>query len=109
MTRTIRQSSRGLRRFRSRSPVKPSPAVAPAPAATAHRYVQVGTYGDAANAQRALARLQAMGLPVGTAQVTRNGQVLQIVAAGPFADAGSLRTALNAARSAGYTDAFTRR
>lgn len=80
-----------------------------APQATAHRYVQVGTYGDPANADRAAARLRSLGLPVGFANITRNGQALRVVAAGPFSDASALRTALNAARSAGYGDAFTRR
>lgn len=84
-------------------------AVAPAPQATSHRYVQIGTYGDAGNAQRAVARLQGLGLPVGVAQMNRNGQALQVVAAGPFGDASALQNALRAARSAGYGDAFTRR
>jgi cell division protein FtsN len=71
--------------------------------------VQVGTYGDPANAERAAARLRSLGLPVGFANITRNGQALQVVAAGPFSDVAALRSALNAARSAGYGDAFTRR
>lgn len=82
--------------------------VTTAPAATTHRFVQVGTYGEAANAQRAVATLQSLGLPAATQNVTRNGRSLTAVAAGPFADASSLRAALNAARSAGYSDAFTR-
>lgn len=80
-----------------------------APQATTHRYVQVGTYGDPANADRAAARLRALGLPVGFAQITRNGQPLRVVAAGPFASAAQLQSALSAARAAGYGDAFTRR
>lgn len=87
----------------------PQAVTAPALQGNGHRYVQVGTYGDPANAQRAVARLQSLGLPVGTARVTRNGQALQVVAAGPFGDAGGLQAALRAARSAGYGDAFTRR
>lgn len=90
----------------------PAPAAeavpAAAPATTTHRFVQVGTYGDPANAQRAMATLQGLGLPVGSAQITRNGNVLQVIAAGPFADAAALQAALRAARAAGYSDAFTR-
>ena len=81
----------------------------PAPVAAAgHRYVQVGTYGEPGNARAAVGRLAAMGLPVGQGQVTRDGRVLQIVAAGPFADAAALRQAFGAVRAAGYGDAFTR-
>lgn len=79
------------------------------PQSTGHRYVQIGTYGDPANAERAAARLRSLGLPVGFANITRNGQALRVVAAGPFADAAALGAALNAARAAGYGDAFTRR
>jgi SPOR domain len=80
----------------------------PQPVATGHRYVQVGTFGDPANADRTAARLQALGLPVGFATVTRNGRQLRVVAAGPFGDAATLQSALEAARSAGFADAFTR-
>ena len=81
----------------------------PQPTTNAHRYVQVGTYGNPANADNAVARLQALGLPVGRMRVTRNGQVYQAIAAGPFGSASALNAALQAARSAGYSDAFTRR
>jgi len=102
---------RGLTAVAAPQVAVPDPRVSTrsAPQATGHRYVQVGTYGDPANAERAAARLRAMGLPVGLANITRNGQALRVVAAGPFADAGALGSALNAARAAGYGDAFTRR
>ena len=80
----------------------------PQPVATGHRFVQVGTFADAANAERTAALLQSMGLPVGFATVTRSGAQLRIVAAGPFADTASLQAALQAARAAGFSDAFTR-
>lgn len=73
-----------------------------------HRYVQIGTYGDPANADRAAATLRGLGLPVGFASVTRNGDALRVVAAGPFATQAELDAALRAARAAGYGDAFTR-
>jgi hypothetical protein len=87
------------------------PVVTDAPAQvmmSGHRYVQVGTYGDPANAQRAAATLHGLGLPVGLATFHRNGAALQVVAAGPFSSAADLDAALRAARAAGYSDAFTR-
>lgn len=89
------------------APVAP---VAPAPqmSGTGHRYVQVGTFADPANADRTAARLQAMGLPVGFGNVSRGGTQLRVVAAGPFGDAAALAAALRAVRGAGFGDAFTR-
>jgi hypothetical protein len=70
-------------------------------------FIQVGTYGDPANAARAEANLRALGLPVAVSTLTRDGRQLQTVAAGPIA-AADLATALNTARAAGYSDAFIR-
>ncbi len=93
----------------SAAQVMPANPVATATTTTAgHRFVQVGTYGDPANADRAAAALRGLGLPVGFATITRNGAALQIVAAGPFASAAEMQAALQAARAAGYGDAFTR-
>ena len=88
----------------------PAPqSVTAAPAATpGHRFVQIGTYGDAGNAERAVATLRALGLPASTQAITRNGRSLTVVAAGPFAGAGAAQAALQTARNAGYSDAFTR-
>lgn len=71
-------------------------------------YVQVGTFGQAGNAADAKARLAGLGLPVAGAKITKGGKALQIVYAGPFADAGQARAALTAARNAGFADAFIR-
>jgi hypothetical protein len=79
-----------------------------APAPNGHRFVQAGTFGDPANAAAVVGRLQGLGLPVALARATRNGQALQIVLAGPFDEAGALRSALSAVRGAGFGDAFTR-
>lgn len=75
---------------------------------TAHRFVQVGTFADPANADRTAALLQGLGLPVGFATISRNGRQMRIVAAGPFGDAAALQSALQAAQAAGFADAFTR-
>jgi len=82
--------------------------VAQAPVASGHRFVQVGTFADPANAERTAARLQALGLPVGFANLTHNGTQMRVVAAGPFATEAELQAALRAARGAGFSDAFTR-
>ncbi|MEM9581429.1 MAG: SPOR domain-containing protein, partial [Pseudomonadota bacterium] len=72
------------------------------------RYVQVGTYGVAANAQRAAQRLQQMGLPVRIGKFSRGGKQMRIVLAGPFKSAAHTGGALSALRNAGYHDAFAR-
>lgn len=74
----------------------------------AHRYVQVGTFGVAANAQKTASRLQSFGLPVQLVSITKRGKPLQIVVAGPFGSPAQLSAGLNVARSAGFRDAFPR-
>lgn len=86
----------------------PQMAAAPRPAAQGGRYVQVGTFGQSANAQRTAAQLQRSGLPVRTARYAKGGRNYQIVMAGPFASAADLNAALATARRAGFGDAFIR-
>ena len=69
-------------------------------------YVQVGTFGQVANADSVKARLRALGLPVSTSKITRKGKVLQVIYAGPFATATQAQTALGLARGAGFGDAI---
>jgi len=78
------------------------------PAVAAPVYVQVGTFAVPSNAEGARARLRSAGLPVGTAKVTKGGKALQIIVAGPYADAGAAQAALLVARKAGFKDAFLR-
>ena len=86
-------------------PVPAAPvARATAPAAGGHRYVQVGSFADPANASRLIARLQAAGLPAASG---RSGG-LKVVAAGPFASAADLSRALQIVRGMGFADAYTR-
>lgn len=83
--------------------------VAPrATAATTHRYVQVGAFADAANAQSVGQKFMSAGLPVGLANATRGGAVYKIVMLGPFSSANELNRALQTARGAGYGDAYSR-
>ena len=67
-------------------------------------FVQVGSFAQPANADRARARLAGLGLPVAQAQA--RGQM--VVMAGPFADRTAARQAQARARQAGFSDAFIR-
>jgi hypothetical protein len=66
-------------------------------------YVQVGSFGQPANADKAAARLKGLGLKV--ARGKAKGGALQVVYAGPFASAAEAKAALAAARGAGFRDA----
>ncbi|RPE66332.1 sporulation related protein [Pacificibacter maritimus] len=81
---------------------------APASVASGARYIQVGTFAVAENADRSMARLSAMGMPVASQMMTHGGQRMKMVLAGPFAPS-QIVTALNTARAAGYNDAFARK
>ncbi|MDP3338710.1 SPOR domain-containing protein [Frigidibacter sp.] len=85
----------------------PIRAAAVQPAATSGRYVQVGTFGEPANAAATAARLRATGLPVATSKIQKSGRALQIVMLGPLAPA-DVAGALSAARRAGFADAYVR-
>lgn len=83
-----------------------APVAAPGAAAAA-RYVQVGTFGVAGNAEAAKARLRALGLPVSSARITRSGKPMTIVYAGPM-PGGDAGAALGSVRAAGFGDAILR-
>ncbi len=82
------------------------PAIASA--ATGTLLVQVGSFGDPANAQSTASRLASLGLAVSTTTVTRKGKTLQIVYAGPFASAAQAQAGLATLHGAGFGDAFLR-
>lgn len=73
--------------------------------AMAGQFVQVGVFGETANAIAAAARLAALGLPVRRVRRGAGESVL----AGPFADPSAARAALIASRAAGFADAYLRR
>jgi len=72
-------------------------------------YVQVGTFGVAANAQNTAARIQRMGMPVRIGKFSRGGKEMRIVLAGPFPSSAHVNGALRAVHNAGFRDAFARK
>ncbi len=82
---------------------------APAPRAlAANRYVQVGTFGNSANAQKSAQNIARMGYPARIGKHSKSGKTYLTVQAGPFTDAGQLQSAIKRLRGAGYSDAFVR-
>lgn len=73
------------------------------------RYVQVGAFGVAANADNSIARLTSLGVPVSSQVLNRGGKSIKMVLAGPFASSQQTLAALGSIRSAGYADAFARK
>ncbi len=73
------------------------------------RYIQVGIFGVPSNAERSIARLHALGLPVASQFMTLNGKRVKVILSGPFETHAETKAALKQARSAGYKDAFARR
>ncbi len=82
--------------------------VAAKPAVAGRFFVQVGSFGQPANADGAAGRLAALGLPVARSEGRIGGKPVQVILAGPFGDSGSAQAALRAARGAGFGDAFVR-
>lgn len=76
-----------------------------APVATgAGPYVQIGAFADPANAERALRKLNSLGLPASVGVGS-----LKVVLAGPFGSAAEVSNALALLRQNGYRDAFPTR
>jgi cell division septation protein DedD len=97
----------------ARQPRVSTSAPQPVPATRAESggatYVQVGSFANPANAAAAAARLSAAGLPVSQGRMTRGGQSLAVVLAGPFTSPVAVNSGLARARAAGFSDAFVRR
>ncbi|CAM3042058.1 Cell division protein FtsN [Paracoccus aminovorans] len=72
------------------------------------RYVQLGTFGNPGNADRAMQRVAALGYPVLRGKDRVGGREMQVIMAGPFTDRESIVRALDAIRRAGFRDAFAR-
>ncbi|MEM6618347.1 MAG: SPOR domain-containing protein [Pseudomonadota bacterium] len=83
-----------------------SKSFSPAAGQARARFVQVGTFGNAANAQRTVARFQGRGLPVASRAISRSGRAYKVILLGPFRTGDEAQAGLRAARSAGFQDAF---
>lgn len=68
-------------------------------------YLQIGAFGEPANADRAIATLNRLGLPVSVGV----GGRLKVILAGPFTNSADLSRALTLVRQSGYGDAFPTR
>lgn len=71
-------------------------------------YVQIGTYRNAANAQKAAQQIARMGMAARIGKHRKGGTTYMTVQAGPFDGAGRVQNALRQLRGAGYADAFAR-
>ncbi|WP_309663899.1 SPOR domain-containing protein [Tabrizicola sp.] len=76
------------------------------PTANGGILVAVGSFSQAANADRAARAMTSLGLPVVMGKIVRNGVALETVYAGPFDSNAAAGAALKAARGAGYPDAI---
>jgi cell division septation protein DedD len=88
---------------------KAAPAEAAAPAAAAASagyYVAVGSFGVAANADKATARLKALNYPTARGRLPDGSATLVTVFAGPFASAAAADKARSELRGAGFPDAM---
>jgi cell division septation protein DedD len=88
------------------SPAPAASAEAPAEAASGGYFVAVGSFGVAANADRAESKLTALGFPVVRGRLQGGSSTLMTVFAGPFADATAAAEARAALRGNGFPDAM---
>lgn len=80
------------------------PALVPANA----RFVQIGRYADATQAEAAITRLSGLGYPVVRGVKLDEAAGGRVIMAGPFGDRRSVIAALNHLRAQGYAKAFAR-
>jgi len=73
------------------------------------RYVQVGVFGNKANAQATAQRIARMGYAARIGSYRKGGKTYMSVQAGPFEGAKPLSRAVAKLRGAGFSDAFARK
>ena len=93
---------------RSAPQVTAPETVAPSKALGGKRYVQVGTFRNPVNAQRAARNIARMGMPARIGKRKQGGQTYLRVQAGPFKGTRAMQSAMNRLRGAGYRDAIAR-
>lgn len=87
------------------APVEVAPKAAAEAVATAGFYVAVGSFGVAANVDKAMARLKALNYPYARGRLAEGSAALVTVFAGPFASADLAAKARTELRGAGFPDA----
>lgn len=112
--RIVRNRGASPRKAVKRKPVyssrsKPKAAAdTPVRALAGKRYVQIGTYGNPSNAQRAARNVAQMGMAARIGKHSKGGKTYMTVQAGPFASANAMQNAMQRLKGAGYRDAFPR-
>lgn len=79
---------------------------APEPVGVGSHYVAVGSFGRAANADKAAARVEAAGYPVARRPAQGKLGPLTVILAGPFGSAVAAAEAREVLRAAGFGDAL---
>ncbi len=79
---------------------------APKAAKLKARYVQLGTFGDMANAKKTITFFQKRGQKVSARAIKRSGKNYRVIFLGPFKSNSQATNALASARSAGFGNAF---
>mgnify|MGYP001799821373 CR=1 FL=1 len=74
-----------------------------------HRYVQIGAFSDAANAQQTAQRLANSGLPTKLGKHTQGGKSYTLVIVGPYKTQGALDGGMARVRGLGYANATLKR
>lgn len=90
------------------APKAAAPKASTVRATTGKRYLQVGTFGNAASAQQAAQKIARMGMPARIGKHRKGGKTYMTVQAGPFNGSGAIEKAMKRLRGAGYSDGFAR-
>ena len=98
----------GYRLVWTNVPLRPAEKQAVSPATPTMKWLQVGAFSQAVNADRAVVDLKKLGLPVARTTLTVGGRRLTAILAGPFATPADLAAALDRVRRAGFQEAFPR-
>lgn len=84
------------------------PIATHAEASATGRFVQLGAFAVSANAERVIAEVGKMGLPVVQSRSHLGTKPVQVILAGPFDGSAALQAALIRVHQAGFHDAFAR-
>ena len=90
------------------APAQPTTIYSPATAPAGSYYIQLGAYGDANNATRAVQNAGNVTQIISTTKV-QGGRTLSIVQAGPYTNRAEAEQALAQLKQLGYRDAFISR